>query len=120
VRRVERSSVLGGVDALQRLEGLMKSNSGDAPVLHSTSSLTGRVAHGFSMSLGGNIWMYGYASDQGLPVLAASVGQNPDDQLLVSAFTKLHREARLILVDWKQQLVLVGVDASGQIEVWRP
>lgn len=120
VRRVERSPVLGGSDALRRLEELMKSVAGDAPVLHATSSLTGRVVRGFSMSLGGNIWMYGYDSDQGLPVLAASVGQNPDDQVLTSAFALLHREAGLLLVDWKQQLVLVGVDARGQIEIWRP
>lgn len=120
VRRIERSPVLGGGDALERLGGLLNSNAGDAPVLHATASLTGRVTNGFSMSLGGNIWLYGYASNEGIPVLAASVGEHPDDQVLTTAFAVLYREAGLVLVDWKQQLVLVGVDGNGQIEVWRP
>ncbi len=120
VRRIERSPVLAGGDGVERLGGLLKVNAGDAPVLHATASLTGRVTNGFSMSLGGNIWLYGYASNEGIPILAASVGEHPDDQVLTTAFAVLCREAGLVLVDWKQQLLLTGVDDRGKIEVWRP
>lgn len=120
VRRIERTPVLAGEDPRKRLSVLVKADLGAAPILYVSDSITGQVVHGFSMSLGGNIWLYGYVSAEGIPVLAASVGSDPDDQVLVSAFAQLRREAGLVLVDWKQQLVLVGVDASGTIEIWRP
>ncbi|MEO8066774.1 MAG: hypothetical protein ABI599_03680 [Flavobacteriales bacterium] len=120
VRRIERLPVFTGEASPQRLGLLLKSTVGDAPILHATASLTGRVSNGFSMSLDGNIWLYGYTSDGGISVLAASVGEHPDDQVLTSVFATLHREAGLVLVDWKQQLLLVGVDGGGQIEVWQP
>lgn len=119
LRRVERSPVLEGGDALHRLEGFLGSKAGGAPVLHSTMSLTGQVVGGFTISLGGNIVLYGCTSSEGIPVLAASVGEHPDDQVLTQAFALLHNETGLILVDWINQFMLVGVDGGGQLEVWR-
>lgn len=120
VRRMERTPVIVGSGGLERLSSLLGTTADDAPVLHSTTALTGRVRQGFSMTLGGNIRLYGYVSNEGLPVLAASVGEHPDDHVLTSAFAKLHKEAGLILVDWKNQFILVGVSDGGQIEIWKP
>lgn len=120
VRRIERTPVMVGSGALERLSSLLGTTAGDAPVLHSTTALTGRVVQGFSMALGGNIRLYGYAANEGLHVVAASVGEHPDDQMLTSAFAKLHKEEGLVLVDWKNQFILVGLSDGGHIDVWKP
>lgn len=64
--------------------------------------------------------LYGYVTDLGIPVLGANVGENPDDFKLTDAFMKLNANAGLILVDWRAQVVLVSVNKSGQIDIWRP
>ena len=89
-------------------------------VLYSTSTAGGRVKDGFVLPLGGNVTLYGYTTDEGIPVLGASVGQNPDDLKLVEAFTKLNTSAGLVLVDWRAQMLLISTKESGQIDVWRP
>ena len=49
-----------------------------AVALFSSSTIGGQVKDGFTISLGGNVALYGYTNDEGIPVLGASVGQNPD------------------------------------------
>jgi hypothetical protein len=120
VRKVERTSVVGGNQALSKLETVLGAKAGVAAVLFSASSITGQVTNGFSVALGGNITLYGYASQAGIPILGALVGENPDHQLLVRAFAKLNAEEELVLVDWRQQLILVSVAPNGQLDVWRP
>lgn len=120
VRRIERVPVLSGEQALTRLGSMFSSTVGQAPILHATTSLTGQVTNGFTMPLGGNIWLYGFVSDEEVPVLAALVGEHPDDAVLTAALCKLSHAEGLVLVDWKQQLVLTGVYSAGMVEVWRP
>ncbi|HRE81473.1 MAG TPA: hypothetical protein PLN52_10515, partial [Opitutaceae bacterium] len=80
----------------------------------------GRVKDGFTLPLGGNVTLYGYTSPEGIPVLGASVGQNPDDIKLSQAFIKLSSVSSLVLVDWRAQMLLVSANTSGGIDVWRP
>jgi hypothetical protein len=89
-------------------------------VLFSASSISGQITDGFSIPLGGAITLYGYSSQAGIPVLGALVGENPDHQVLVKAFAKLSADEGLVLVDWRQQLILVSVTADGQLDAWRP
>lgn len=120
VRKLQRTPLITGADALHRLESLLGIGTGPAPILHSSGTIIGRPVNGFSIELGGTITLYGYTTMDGIPVLAASVGPQPDDRLLTNAFLKLHHDAGLILVDWKQQFVLMGASTSGEIKVWRP
>jgi hypothetical protein len=84
------------------------------------TTLVGRVAHGFTIPLGGGVALYGFHDDAGIPVLGASVGSGGDDQALVRAFTKLSATHGLILVDCRAQMLLVGVESGGDIKAWRP
>jgi hypothetical protein len=119
IRKIERPVVLGN-EPLKRLSSLLEKPAGAAPYLSSAGSVTGRVRDGFTFALGGNVWLYGYTQDGNVPVLGALVGSNPDDTKLVDAFQRLNREAKLIFVDWRQQLLLISVKDDGQIETWSP
>jgi hypothetical protein len=72
------------------------------------------------MPLGGSVTVYGYTDAGGIPVLGALVGRDPDDSRLVEAFRRLNAKEGLILVDWRQQLVLISIALNGQINTWRP
>ncbi|MBK6907466.1 MAG: hypothetical protein IPH08_10415 [Rhodocyclaceae bacterium] len=120
VRKIQRLPLIAGPGPVQKLEHLLNSKAGPAPMLFSSSTVSGQVKGGFSLPLGGSITLYGYVADQNIPVLGASVGKDPDDSKLTQAFIKLNASNGLILVDWRAQLVLVSVGKSGQIEVWRP
>lgn len=120
VRKIRRTPVFPGPDATRDLEGLLGVKVGTAPILFSGGAVSGSVKNGFSYPLGGNVALYGYRDSQGIPVLGANVGSNPDDSKLTSAFMKLNAERGLILVDWRAQLILVSVTLSGKIETWQP
>lgn len=120
VRKIERKPLISGAQSIQQLEKILGAKPGGALVLFSTGTAGGRVKDGFTLPLGGNVTLYGYTTSEGIPVLGASVGQNPDDSKLVQAFTKLNSASGLVLVDWRTQMVLVSTNASGQIDVWRP
>jgi len=55
-----------------------------------------------------------------VPVIGASLGPDPDDQALVRAFTRLNAALGLVLVDWKQQFILLDTSPNGKIKVWQP
>jgi hypothetical protein len=55
-----------------------------------------------------------------VPVLAASLGPDPDNQSLVAAFSKLSASLGLVLVDWKSQFILLGTGPDGKVEAWQP
>ncbi|MBX3628130.1 MAG: hypothetical protein KF892_24180 [Rhizobacter sp.] len=120
VRKIQRVPVVSGPHPVRQLEQLLGSRAGAAPMLFSSSTISGSVKNGFSLPLGGNVTLYGYTDGQKIPVLGAIVGRNPDDSRLTQAFLKLSSSKGLILVDWRSQLVLVSVASSGNIEVWRP
>jgi len=120
VRKVHRVPVLSGVDATHQLEVLLGAKTGAAPMLFSSGSVSGSVKNGFSLPLGGNVTLYGCSDAQGIPILGAIIGKNPDDSKLTKAFMKVNSDRGLILVDWRAQLVLVSVSSSGQVEAWQP
>ena len=120
VRKVQRVPVVSGSQPVKHLEQLLGVSASAAPMLFSSSAVSGSVRNGFSLPLGGNVTLYGYTEGESIPVLGAIVGRNPDDSKLTQAFVKLSIRNGLILVDWRSQLVLVSVAPSGQIEVWRP
>lgn len=120
VRKVHRTPVLSGANAKHQLESLLGAKVGSAPMLFSGGSVSGSVRNGFSLPLGGNVTLYGFSDWQGIPVLGAIIGKDPDDSKLTKAFMKLNTERGLILVDWRAQLVLVSVSSSGQVDVWQP
>jgi hypothetical protein len=120
VRRLERTPVIAGSRPIHQLEDRLGAKAGDGPLLFSTSGAPQRVKDGFSLPLGGNVTLYGYAGAQGVPLLGAHVGGNPDDFKLTQAFMKLNASHQLLLVDWRAQIVLVSVTKEGQIDIWRP
>lgn len=120
VRKIQRQPLVADPQPVQQLEKTLGAKAGGVLVLYSTGTTGGRVKDGFVLPLGGNVTLYGYTTNEGIPVLGANVGQNPDDIKLVQAFTKLNSSAGLVLVDWRAQMLLVSTKESGQIEVWRP
>ncbi len=120
VRKIRRVPILAGGDATHQLEGLLSAKAGAAPMLFSGGTVSGSVKNGFSLPLGGNVTLYGYRDAQGIPILGAIIGRNPDDSKLTTAFMKLNADRGLILVDWRSQLVLVSVSSAGQVEAWKP
>jgi len=120
VRKFQRVPVVSGSQPAEQLGRVLGVKVGAAPILFSSGTISGRVSNGFSFPLGGNVTLYGYTEGQTIPVLGAIVERNPDDAKLTQAFVKLSSSYGLILVDWRSQQVLMSVDKSGQIEVWRP
>jgi hypothetical protein len=90
-----------------------------APILCTTSQPLGQVRDGFSIELGSNAFLYGILTDAGITVLAADLA-GADDMLLTQAFVTLHTAYDLILVDWRQQFVLISVNENQSIGIWRP
>ena len=119
-REIERIPVVSGATAASELSAMLGAPLEPAPVLYSSSAITGRVSSGFSIPLGGNVTLYGYSTQNGIPVLGASVGENPDDQKLIQAFLALNKKYELLLIDWRQQLLLTGQDTDGSLSAWRP
>ena len=117
LRKIQRIPV---ISSLQNLEKLLGTKAGDAPILFTSSSISGKVKNGFTLPLGGNITLYGYVDGNNIPVLGASVGKNPDDSRLTDAFLKLNASNGLLVVDWRAQLLIIGASSDSQVEVWRP
>lgn len=120
IRRIKRTPVINGPQPAEVMEKLLDCKAGPAPILRSSSTVAGRVKNGFSLPLGENVTLYGYSDAQGAPVLGAYVGKDGEDIKLTQAFMKLSAAEGLILVDWRSQIILTSVTASGQIDVWRP
>ncbi|TCO92767.1 hypothetical protein EV701_10544 [Chthoniobacter flavus] len=120
VRKIARQPVVRGSRIPDRLASLVGAQVALAPILMSAPSVGGRVKNGFSIPLGGNVTLYGYEDDAGIAVLGASLGRDPVDHKLTEAFARLNAAEGLILVDWRQQLVLTAIEADGNIRVWQP
>ncbi len=115
-REIARAEI--GV-SVSEIEQELNASPCPAPILTSSTHLFGHVKHGFSLELGINAYLYGLQPGEQATVLGASL-QGADDRLLTGAFFKLNRKFGLILVDWRQQFVLAGVDDNGQFKLWRP
>lgn len=120
VRELETVPVVAGQDAMRALADLLDATPGPAPILHASNAISGRVGAGFTLHVGGNIQLYGYTDANGIPVLGASVGADPDDTRLTDTFVMLNRAYGLVLVDWQQQFMLLSQENDGNLRVWQP
>jgi hypothetical protein len=120
IRRLPRKTLIAGEHALQHLHEVLGVSAGSAPILFASNTVTGRVKGGASFGLGGRISLYTASASEGVLVLGANIGRDPDDSKLTSAFAKLSVSDRLVLVDWRQQLVLTAMTLDGHVDAWRP
>lgn len=120
VRALAAAPVVAGQDAVPALADLLDATLGPAPILHASNAITGRVKSGFTLPVGGNIQLYGHTDGNGIPVLGASVGPDPDDTRLTDTFVTLNRAYGLVLVDWQQQFMLLSPESDGKLRVWQP
>ena len=103
-----------------KLLSILNSEEGNLPLIHSSSAVVGLVENGFSISIDFDIALYGYIEGMKVSALGAAIGANPDNKMLVKAFSILNKEWGVILVDWDSQFILTGIDSSGPVEIWRP
>lgn len=119
VRRLNREPVIPGQGAVSELTKALGLKLGSPPEVFSSSTVSS-VAAGFSIPLGANVTLYGYADGTGIPVLGAFVGESADYRVLAEAFGKLHKRWGVVLVDWRQQLLIVSTAKDGRLESWHP
>lgn len=119
-RRLGSSDVLLGKGAVAQIAQALSAKQINAPILTTTSRPLGQVKGGFTVSLKGGVFLYGLTSESGVGALAAMVERGGDDTQLTRAFSVLSKAHKLILVDWRAQMLLVSVAPSGELNVWRP
>jgi hypothetical protein len=121
LRKLDVAPVLPGPLARDTLLADLGQSARPAPVLfYGDNVIVGRVAHGFSVPVGKSVALYGFQDSTGIPVLGASVQPGSDDLALTRVFAKLNASHHLIMVDWRQHLLLLGVAPGGNFEAWRP
>jgi hypothetical protein len=120
VRKLQPAPVLADPSSLSTLERELATSAKEGPVLYAGRSITGRVANGFALAIGRGVSLYGFHDRSGILVLGAIVENGGDDQALVRAFATLNARSQLILVDWRSQMLLLGVAKDGNIDVWQP
>jgi len=119
-RKLERLPILRGAQAVERLATILGSSVGAPPAIVSVGAIVGQISGGFSVPVGCNVVLYGYANDEGILVLGASVGENGDHKALTQAFAKLNASDGLLIVDWCQQMMLKGTGPGVKLDAWRP
>ncbi len=120
-RKLAPLPVLAGEGAVKSLEATLGATAGLAPLVFTgANTIIGRIAHGFSLSLGGGVTLYGFRDGAGMEVLGVDMAPGADDRVLTRAFAKLNASDRLILVDWRAQMALTAVQADGRLSVFKP
>ncbi len=121
LRDFKHRPILTAMQPKKKLLDTLNAEESNPPIIHSASVITGLVKNGFSVNVGPGVVLYGYTDGMKVRALCASLGENPSNEALVSAFSKLNAKWGLVLVDWRSKFILTGVDeSSGQIEVWHP
>ena len=120
VRRFEHKPLFSSMRPKNKLLSILGTTEGAPLIVHSLNEISGLVKNGFSIMVGTDVTLYGYTDGLKVKALGASLGENPDNQSLVLAFSKLNQKFGIILVDWRSQFILTGVNKSGEIEIWRP
>jgi len=118
-RKLPRSPILPLEASTKDVSSEVSAQLMPAPILLTASRPLGQVKDGFAIRLGTNAHLYGLSNTKGITVLGAHLA-GADDMLLTKGFTQLNKRYGLILVDWRQQFVLVSVAPTGQIDVWKP
>jgi hypothetical protein len=119
-RNISRKEVITGQDAVNRLASGFGVAPGNAPILTTSSRALGQIKNGFTVLLAPKVNLYGLKNESGITVLAAILDSGADDLVLTKAFAQLSATYGLVLVDWRRQMVLVGVQTNGDIDIWRP
>jgi hypothetical protein len=119
-RRLESSDVVSGGDAIAQITRATAAERLPAPILTLTSRPLGQVKGGFTLALPDSLLLYGLCGETGIGVLAAIAARGGDDRHITNAFVTLNQAYKLVLVDWRSQMVLVAVLPSGLINVWHP
>jgi hypothetical protein len=120
VRKISRHAVIDRVRPIDHLAEVLGTEVGRAPIVVSSGEISGRVVGGFTFHVGTRATIYGQASPTGVLVLGASMDEGADSQALTQASIKLNHSDGLVLVDWLQQFVLVSVESSESLQIWRP
>ncbi|MCC4591362.1 hypothetical protein LL974_09480 [Xanthomonas campestris pv. cannae] len=119
-RRLAPSEVVAGDDAVAQVGRVVGAKLAPSPILTTASRPLGQVKGGFTLTIGGGVFLYGIASQGEVVALGAMVERGGEDLKLTHAFAQLNKTYKLILVDWRSQLVLVSLALSGNVDVWRP
>ena len=117
-RELPRTVLIEGSDAVERIAKLFGTTPINAPILSIASRPLGQVEGGFAIRPSTDVLLYGVADERGITALGAML--DGDDMQLSHAFAKLHSAEKLVLVDWRGQLALCGVDFDGRFAAWRP
>jgi len=118
-RRIARASILGTVGVTD-LARFLSASIKPAPILTTASAPLGQVKGGFTIRVADSVFLYGTSAGSTVTSLAAIVERGGDDRALTSAFTQIHQQYKVVLVDWRGQMVLVSAGTAGGIDVWRP
>ncbi|WP_213947449.1 hypothetical protein [Luteibacter sp. dw_328] len=117
-RRLTRTVLIEGTDAVDKLAVLFGTAPTNSPILTTTSRPLGQVESGFAIKPLSDVLLYGVADERGITALGAMV--QGDDRQLSQVFAKLHSSFGFMLVDWRQQLALCSVGLDGNFAIWRP
>ncbi|WP_436134327.1 hypothetical protein [Acidovorax sp. LjRoot129] len=118
-RKIASAPVLGTAGSTE-LSGLMQRPIKPAPILTTSSAPIGQVKDGFTIRVAESVFLYGIANASSVTSLAAMVERGGDDLALTSAFTRINEKYKVMLVDWRGQMLLTGAGPDGGIQVWRP
>jgi hypothetical protein len=118
-RKIAGAPVIGTAGPSD-LAHFLKAATRPAPILTTSSAALGQVKGGFTIRLTDSVFLYGISVGPVVTSLAAIVERGGDDLALASAFTQLSQRYKIMLVDWRGQMLLTGVGPNGGIEVWRP
>ena len=118
-RRLKREPVMSGINATNLAKSI-QANLLPSPILTTTSSALGQVKDGFTVEVSNSVFLYGINSGQGINTLGAIVEKGGDNSQLAFTFIKMHKEYKLIMVDWRLQQLLMSVNDDGEINVWYP
>ena len=66
------------------------------------------------------MFLYGVADGSTVNILVAMVKRGGDERVLTDAFARLYKQYKLVLVDWRGQMVLGSVGPNGKPVIWRP
>lgn len=116
VRNIPRRQIDIDFGALKSLEGAQEKS---APILTTTSQPLGQVKNGFTITIGEGAFLYGIKQEDQIISLAANVYSDEGNQALTNAFMRLDSTAKMILVDWRSQMIVMG-GSDGKLGVWRP
>ncbi|MET0028323.1 MAG: hypothetical protein ABW101_11865 [Candidatus Thiodiazotropha sp.] len=116
VRNIPRSKINLDLITLNSLEG---AKAEPAPILTTASRPLGQVKNGFTVSIGEGVLLYGIEQEGQVITLAATVYSDEGNQELTKSFMALDASEKLILVDWRGQMIIMG-GSYGKLGVWKP